>query len=553
MSWKKNTFSYLLWVLYAVAVEVGLVCMADAVCDSLGAEIYIGTAACALYIVLAGAGVFLIHRFAPKYSDAGRKNHSLWAVILGTLALALLTAGFILRVRGAVGAEVNSVYYELAAVGPERELSEGIHGAVYFYVQLLHGLLYFLGNKPVVAVWMQILLQMGALLLFYLAVRKLTGGMAALVTLAFCMFSSYLIRESFRLSPAMLYLLFWSAVLLVIVSAVQPGIRLWCYPAVGILIALPSWLDAAGLLLLLIFVVLMAGGEQKPGRRSKALLFCFAGAAAGFAGCALADSLVSGKTFLRTLAAWGRLYGPGNFRLPVTTDTPEILVEYIILFCVLTLGMFSFWRDRRRDYGKGWILLLLFWGTAGCFKALTEEMPMGIYIYLLLAVMAGITVKECVCLRQPVPAEGSPGGEAAEAEEQSGGEAAEIPAEQAPEKSRRKPAGQAPEKNRQKPAGHVPEKSRRKPAERVSEREETKTGGRQEMAAKEVEAGTIQEAAGKEAGAGKALPSKEIHFIENPLPLPKKHVKRTLDYGREVPEGKYDFDLEVDEKDDFDI
>ena len=42
-------------------------------------------------------------------------------------------------------------------------------------------------------------------------------------------------------------------------------------------------------------------------------------------------------------------------------------------------------------------------------------------------------------------------------------------------------------------------------------------------------------------------------MIENPLPLPKKHVKRTLDYGREVPEGKYDFDLEVDEKDDFDI
>ena len=111
MSWKKNVFSYLLWVLYAVAAEVGLVCLADAVCDSLGAEIYIGTIACAFYIVLAGAGVFLIHRFAPKYSGTGGKNHSLWTVISAATAVILLAIGFVLRVQGAGGAEGTSVYY----------------------------------------------------------------------------------------------------------------------------------------------------------------------------------------------------------------------------------------------------------------------------------------------------------------------------------------------------------------------------------------------------------------------------------------------------------
>ncbi len=88
------------------------------------------------------------------------------------------------------------------------------------------------------------------------------------------------------------------------------------------------------------------------------------------------------------------------------------------------------------------------------------------------------------------------------------------------------------------------------------------------MAGKGAETGSIQEGtkadAGKDTGderkttgqgseAENALPQKKVRMIENPLPLPKKHVKRTLDYGREVPEGKYDFDLEVDEKDDFDI
>lgn len=59
MRWKKNAFSYLSWVIYAVAVEVGMVCLADAICDAKGVKIYFGTIACVLYMVLAGIGVFL--------------------------------------------------------------------------------------------------------------------------------------------------------------------------------------------------------------------------------------------------------------------------------------------------------------------------------------------------------------------------------------------------------------------------------------------------------------------------------------------------------------
>jgi len=46
---------------------------------------------------------------------------------------------------------------------------------------------------------------------------------------------------------------------------------------------------------------------------------------------------------------------------------------------------------------------------------------------------------------------------------------------------------------------------------------------------------------------------KEIKFIENPLPLPKKHVKKTMDY-RFIPDnGQMNYDVEVDENDDFDL
>lgn len=44
---------------------------------------------------------------------------------------------------------------------------------------------------------------------------------------------------------------------------------------------------------------------------------------------------------------------------------------------------------------------------------------------------------------------------------------------------------------------------------------------------------------------------RKINYIKNPLPLPKKHVKRTLDF--KLDEKKDDFDVEINKGDDFDI
>lgn len=42
-------------------------------------------------------------------------------------------------------------------------------------------------------------------------------------------------------------------------------------------------------------------------------------------------------------------------------------------------------------------------------------------------------------------------------------------------------------------------------------------------------------------------------FIENPLPLPKKHVKREMDYQYPVEEKDLNYDVEVSENDDYDL
>lgn len=503
MSWKKNVFSYLLWVVYAVAAEVGLVCLADAACDSVGIEIYVGTVACAVYVAAAGLGIYLLHRFVLKHPAEGGKKRFGRIAAETAVTVVLLTAGLVLRAGSVGGGAEDSPYYRMAVMVSEEELPVLDHGAVSVYVRMLHGLFYFLGNKPEVAVWTQILLQTGALLFLYFAVRRAAGSASAVVMLGFCMFSSYLSAEASALSPAMLYLFLWSAVLLLAVTAGGPGKSLWVFLAAGLGISLAGYLDPAGWLLLPVLAGVIFCGEREaaePGGRLKRLLLCAAGAAVGLVCCFLVQCLMSGRAFTEVLAGWLSLYRPSGFKLPVSAGVPGGMGEYIVLFCVLTLGIFSFWRDGRRDYRKAWMILLALSAVAGCLGVFTEEVPMGLYIYLLLTVLAGIAAAECI--RRVEPGNGAVPALAA-------GEAAMTVGEAAG-------------------AGEPGEQS-----------------GRETPPSTAAESGGQPEPAGG--------PSGKVRLIENPLPLPKKHVRKRLDYGMDVPAGKDDFDLKIDEKDDFDI
>ena len=56
---------------------------------------------------------------------------------------------------------------------------------------------------------------------------------------------------------------------------------------------------------------------------------------------------------------------------------------------------------------------------------------------------------------------------------------------------------------------------------------------------------SMQEKTGKE---------QEIHYIPNPLPLPKKHVKKEFGFDFEPAPDMLEFDVELQEgQDDFDI
>ena len=484
MRWKKNAFSYLSWVIYAVAVEVGMVCLADAICDAKGVKIYFGTIACVLYMVLAGIGVFLVHRALERRErPLATKN-----VVEAALTVMLLAAGLVLRIQAISTATESAAYYELASVTSGQEIPQIVHGAVYFYVQLLHGIFYFLGNKFIVAIWTQILLQFVAVLLLYFAVRRMAGSIAAVVMLAFCMLPSYMVRGAVDLSPEMLYLVLWCGILFWISLENNRDWKLWEFVPIGVIIAVAGYLDIAGFFLLgfAVAVIFACSSETATRKRLLAALVCLAGAGMGLVGSVAVDALASGKQFGNVMQAWLKLYQPLSFELPLSMEASESgVVGYLVLLCVLSLGIYAFWRNRKTDALKAWILVAVIMALAACFRILTVEMPVNRYLYLLLSILAGVAIEECVV---PCRVNGAAKRELAEIiklDEPS----AELLTEE-------------------------------KEAEKAETVETTESG--------------------------------KPRFIENPLPLPKKHQKRTISYRVEVGEGKDDFDISVDEDDDFD-
>ena len=57
----------------------------------------------------------------------------------------------------------------------------------------------------------------------------------------------------------------------------------------------------------------------------------------------------------------------------------------------------------------------------------------------------------------------------------------------------------------------------------------------------------------EEAPKPEETPVAPVQFIENPLPLPKKHVRKEMDYQYEVSQDKMNYDVIVGDNDDFDI
>lgn len=521
MSWKKNIFYCLLWSFYTVAVLYATADMSGAVCSSQNIPYYCGLLLAAVMAALLRGVASGLHRLAPGLTAFFSKRIGLRLTVQAALFVMFLTAGFVFRAENLESVTEAGLYYEIAEVAVDKSIPQIAHGAVYLYVWLLHLVFLFLGNNYIYGIILQMLLQgIAAVLLFFL-VRKHIGALAAFVMLGFLTCAPSMIRGGLTLSPDMLYLCLW---------AVAAGCVAGCgkkqapspFLFAGMVSALLFYLDVAGALVFLLAFWTALRMRSWSRRRAAACLCCVVGFGVGFAGCVLADAYISQKDLAAVLYAWGRLYQPGSFRLPVTVDHWDTLGEGLVLLELLVLGIYSFWFAVKRERLAACMLAVCAVTLALCFGVFTPEMPGTSVLYLLLILMAGIALEQCFSRREWKPKRVR---KRAVVSEEPARKEEEIALQQEEEENETAEFHFMPVDSAEAPGGQ--EGTAEDGAPKAAE-------GRQ---AEAPDGGT------EISGGGEAqTPKQEIKYIENPLPLPKKHVKKTLDY-----------DFPVAEDDDFDF
>lgn len=499
MSWKKNGFSYLLWFIYTIAVSVGVLGFFGISTGLLDAwDEYCLLAIAGAYVVV-GLLVFGLHRLTAKRSCFREGTSIVPVIVEGVLVLALFVAGIVLRVSimpHLTGEGADMVYFEAAKVAEGSALPQVVHGASYIYLELLHSVFLLFGNRLIAAVWLQVALYMLACIFLYFAVRELTSRLPAIVMLIFLMISPFSLLRTMELSPEILYFLIYSIALWAIADNLKKNdCNSFVYIVVGVLIGVCCYLDITGVSLLVFAAGVFTVEREQPVNKWNKRGYVFGcnilGTLIGWFAIIILDAMLCGKDVLAVLSAWLQLYQPGAFTVwfEYLRASEDFIPNGVVLYAFLVFGVFSFWCRRKQERQGIWIGATLVLILLHCFQMVTAEVPGNTYLYAFFAVLAGISVADIFAVT-PV---------SVIAEEQQ--ETESVVAQNMED------ASEVPEEEKTEEALEIIDIEREKP---------------------------------------------QIKFLDNPLPLPKKHEAKVMDYRITEVTGN-DFDYDIADDDDFDI
>lgn len=507
MKLKKNVFSHIMWFVYSALVCVGLLGMSSALSNWAGYTKGEGFTICGLWVIVCGWIVFFRKQHLENTDYKQRVSRVQALVIEILFAVLLLVAGIFLRVQSIGEAESGAGYFELAKVAEGQNIPPVVHGAAYIYLNLLHMVFLVFGNIFQAGVWLQIVLLAVAGIFLYLTVRKVSGVIASSVMLTFVAVGPLMIDKSLALSPELLFLAIYAVALFLSTLCIGGKKHPVSCLLAGLLVGLICYLDIMGVTLLLFVLcgILVTRSDESRTFPMRLLggLLALVGSLVGFLLFIAMDSLISAKDFLDVLMAWGQLYKPSAFVLPEALSISVPTVEKVLLLLLLPIGAVSYWFVRDKERQSIWIVTLISMILMTCFGMTTAEMDGMIQIYLILAVLAGTSISSIYSFGVEV-----------EFKEEMEEEFEEEPENELYIK----------ELDTQEPAVEEIEVESEPIAleELVPETEET--------------------------------PRPKVTLLENPLPLPKAHVKKKLEYDIvDIHPTLNCYDVRVPYNDDYDI
>lgn len=549
MTYRKTWFSYVLWVIYSILCVILLaqagniwvsylagIPYAKGFADTVMAPLatvprsvlpYLGLLIIPVTVLLYWAVRVLAGRIGKKCTW---KERTVW-IVECIVAFIIITGGILLRINSArtsismLGNEqflLNYVsgteYYDLAVVTTEGSVPFMAYGAAYLYVMCLSVVLSFLGNKIASAVILQVFLQIAGLGLAYAATRKLAGRLPACTILLYLAYSPCCLRMLTQFGPEWFFFDLYMIALIIVASFVkdycanQFGKLMAVVGAIGTgaIIGILAYLDITAVTLLIVITAVATGRkivrEGEPVGHSArmntiVIITTVISCAAGWFSTVATAAYANGTNLSDSVETWTSLHIYHTQTFGYKILYPYIWDIYItgVLVILAAFLVFEFFRSGKEQNYMLWFLICAL--AAPTPLAVLGVHAYGIFSLYIWGVLAGLGLQNCIF-----------------------GGKVQLMQEMIEEINSRAEDAEEPEPAQDMQGFWTAEDILEEP--KPVSYEELTTG---------------QET------------QEPPRFIENPLPLPKKHVKKEMDYQYMVPEENMRYDVEVPEDDDFDI
>ena len=508
MNPKKSIFSYLIFFIYTIfcCMAIVLCLLASPFAKLVGGNVEKALLICGLFLVFVSFyGILRIlaeKAYENIHNPAGLLR--IFSLVLPVLILLAVVVRFTLYMMNHIPIVLpDETFYEAAYVKPDQmSMPFSAHGASYLYIRLLHGVFFLFGNNPFAGIVLQIVFFFAALMFLYFAVYQLSGAIAASVCLGFFGLMPSTLGYVFSLTPELFYFVFFASGLYFI-SLVFQGIRKKKYhnlthhiPLIflGIYLAFLVYLDWFSLTLFFFLFGTFFLDEMKKNRKKSLLIYLFT--SVGFLDgilMVLAFLFLSGTVgitdyFNRLLQVYSVRE---QFAFFVTMPEADIYLSLVIL-------AFAFWCSmsflfQKRNYCGAYMLCVISLGVVKvCMKPYMDMQLMNSVLWYL---AAGLGISGIFRMEGMVKVK-------------------ETEEEILPDKDSDLVFVYEPEPAKMPEAAQIP--------------------------AQPIAGQPLQ---------NQPLPGQPLH---NPLPVPKKHQKKNLDFQKDIEEKDLHFDIEVKEEDDFD-
>ena len=586
MTFKKNWLTDLIWAVTAAIIGLNIVGYLKLFLTGMPEMESLKTNGSVLYdaIWLGGSAavmgllvlIFFLGRLVVRMLTKNKtrketpsvKRKVLLAILEGIILLCVMAGAFSIRYAQMLHTLewklADDFYYELAMIKINDTLPSLQHTGSYVYIYVLSFVMRILGNKVFSAVVLQFVLQMVTILFLYFGMRRLAGVIPAVVSSVVFAFA-YSNRSLLFEADAQCLVFFLFAVAVYFTAGLFELYRkdvgsarlVFRIILAALFSGLCCFLEPYCMMLLLFGVALGLQDSEWYNGKTKACLFLsyiIATIAVGFVFFTI-TAVANDVDLAMVLSDWFAVLKDAkaiHYALYFQEDVFRTTLEGVVLACLVFLNLpgYHVW-DRAKQIP--FLILLALAPVPFCTMGTLEYDLFSLWIWGALAgIGLQLMLSPKVVAEQETPVE-EPEKEPLAAEKSPVAEnssVAEIPQDVEEITSVDKTFLE--EKNEAEEDIFVDEKAEAEESASLEEEPAAEEEAIFKEAADVHVSISTENDSNPEENSLLETTSKPVQYLHNPLPVPKKHVKRVADYKVNVVEDD-DFDFDIHENDDFDF